>query len=154
MIIVWNHYYSPMVSVKRYFQPKLNFPIQSVSTSKNSDKSSSNSIYHSYDTSEIFKSDRKRRRETSPMYLSKKSKQINIPRYQIMVSLLDEDLPISLTFRCFHEDSIFPSSIWPCLVQSRDQDDDCQTLEQDISLCSDYISFQLEQAILKAEINA
>jgi hypothetical protein len=143
-----------MASVKRYIQPRLNFPIQTVSTSKNSHQSSTHSCCQSRDTADFFRSDRKRNRDASPIHHSKKSKHIEMPKYQMMISLIDEDMPICYNFRCFHEDSLFPSSIFQSLVQNREEDDDCQTLEEDISLCNQYISIQLEQAILNAEINA
>ena len=145
-----------MASVKKFIQPKLTFPIKSSSTSKSFPIASTrhHSRQASRDTQDLFNYERKRPRDLSPIYQTKKCKQKELPTWQLTITLTDEDFPVSFNFRCFNEETIFPRTVSESIKSERHTDDDCQTSDDDISKCCDYISFQLEQAILRAEINA
>lgn len=96
----------------------------------------------------------KRKRTSSPQSISKKCRNRDKPSWRLLLSFFDEDLRISMNFRCFYEESVFPATIGETLLVANCEDDDCRTEDNEIRLCSDYIVFQLELAILKAEINA
>ena len=96
----------------------------------------------------------KRSRAPSPHSIRKKSKTLTKPSWRLLLSFYDEDLRVSLNFRCFSEETLIPPTISETLLVANSEDDDCRTEENEIRLCSEYIAFQLELAILKAEINA
>lgn len=145
-----------MASVKKFIQSKLTFPIKSSSTSKSLLTASTrhHSRQTSRDTADLFNYERKRPRDLSPIYQTKKCKQKELPTWQLTITLNDEDLPVSFNFRCFNEETVYPRAVSDLIKSERNSDDDCQTSEDDICKSCDYISFQLEQAILRAEINA
>lgn len=139
-----------MTSVQKFTVPKLNNPFKSSSTSHYCLPS----IKTTQISTKLQNLPSKRKRTSSPQSISKKCKTNSKPCWRLLLSFFDEDLRISLNFRCFYEESVFPVTIGETLLVTNCEDDDCRTEDNEIRLCSDYIVFQLELAILKAEINA
>lgn len=139
-------------SVQKFTVPKFRNPFKSNSTSNYSNPSTKTAQL----PSNVQKSSQpyKRKRAASPHSISKKSKTFTKPSWRLLLSFYDEDLKVSLNFRCFSEETLIPPTISETLLVANSEDDDCRTEENEIRLCSDYVAFQLELAILKAEINA
>ena len=71
-----------------------------------------------------------------------------------MICLFDEDLSLSMNFRCFTEHEVIPADIRTVPVIPNQNDDDCKTQEKEIEISSQYLAFQLENSIIKEPCNA
>jgi hypothetical protein len=91
---------------------------------------------------------KKRRRQENNWVNSKKTKLEKKIDWKLTVALYDEEMGISVNFRCFYEDFCIPEAVNSEELPNVAKDDDCKTEEKEVEVCSEYLAFQLERSIL------